>query len=141
MLVTISTDMHNAADLGYLLHKHPDRMQSVALSFGTATVAYPESGPGRCTAALAVEIEAGDRAARGRERGTADTGIVSDRSWAGPSGRSRYIRPGVSRIGIPAPPAEAVQDRQAGRRPATARGAPAGDGQREALLRRRLGSG
>jgi len=34
MLLTITTTHHPATDLGYLVHKHPDRFQSFDLSFG-----------------------------------------------------------------------------------------------------------
>ena len=48
MLLTISTTHEPATDLGYLLHKHPDRCQSFDLSFGQAHVFYPEVSE-RCT--------------------------------------------------------------------------------------------
>ena len=41
MLLTISTTHQPATDLGYLLHKHPDRCQTFGLSFGKAHVFYP----------------------------------------------------------------------------------------------------
>jgi hypothetical protein len=44
MLLTISTTHRPAHDLGYLLHKHPERFQSFDLSFGKAHVYYPEVG-------------------------------------------------------------------------------------------------
>lgn len=37
MLLTISTTHRPATDLGYLLHKHPGRLQSFDLSFGAPT--------------------------------------------------------------------------------------------------------
>ena len=57
MLLTISTTHHPATDLGYLLHKHPDRMQSVDLSSGKAHVFYPEAHAEKCTAALLLDID------------------------------------------------------------------------------------
>src|SRR5262245_29575162 len=42
MLLTITTTHRPAGDLGYLLHKHPDRFQSFDLSFGKVHVYYPE---------------------------------------------------------------------------------------------------
>jgi 3' terminal RNA ribose 2'-O-methyltransferase Hen1 len=51
MLLTITTTHSPATDLGYLLHKHPARMQTFELSFGRAHVFYPEAGSDRCTAA------------------------------------------------------------------------------------------
>ncbi|MBR8839669.1 MAG: 3' terminal RNA ribose 2'-O-methyltransferase Hen1 [Stigonema ocellatum SAG 48.90 = DSM 106950] len=57
MLLTITTTYHPATDLGYLLHKHPDRCQSFSLSFGQAHVFYPEVSVGRCTAALLLDVD------------------------------------------------------------------------------------
>src|SRR6516164_8884079 len=57
MLLTISTTHRPASDLGYLLHKHPDRLQSFDLSFGTAHVFYPESGDERCMACLLLDVD------------------------------------------------------------------------------------
>jgi 3' terminal RNA ribose 2'-O-methyltransferase Hen1 len=57
VLVTISTNHHPATDLGYLLHKHPGRVQSFPESVGTAHVFYPESTEGRCTVALLLEVD------------------------------------------------------------------------------------
>src|SRR5438094_4585664 len=52
MLLTITTTHQPASDLGYLLHKHPDRCQSFDLSFGKAHVFYAEAGAERCSACL-----------------------------------------------------------------------------------------
>lgn len=57
MLLTISTTHRPATDLGYLLHKHPGRVQSFDLSFGRAVVFYPEATEERCTAALALDVD------------------------------------------------------------------------------------
>jgi 2-polyprenyl-3-methyl-5-hydroxy-6-metoxy-1,4-benzoquinol methylase len=57
VLLTITTTRTPATDLGYLLHKHPDRFQSFAVSAGEAHVFYPEATPERCTAALLLEID------------------------------------------------------------------------------------
>jgi 3' terminal RNA ribose 2'-O-methyltransferase Hen1 len=57
MLLTITTTHQPATDLGFLLHKNPDKLQSFALSFGQAHVFYPEAGDERCTAALLVEVD------------------------------------------------------------------------------------
>jgi hypothetical protein len=58
MLLTITTTHQPANDLGYLLHKHPDRFQSFDLSFGKAHVYYPEIGAERCSACLLLDIDA-----------------------------------------------------------------------------------
>jgi 3' terminal RNA ribose 2'-O-methyltransferase Hen1 len=57
MLFTISTDYHPATDLGFLLHKHPDKLQTFHLSFGEAHVFYPEASESICTAALLLDID------------------------------------------------------------------------------------
>ncbi len=57
MLLTITTTQHPASDLGFLLHKHPDKVQSFDLPFGQAHVYYPEVSDARCTAALMLEID------------------------------------------------------------------------------------
>lgn len=57
MLLTISTTHPPATDLGYLLHKHPARIQSFKIAFGQAHVFYPEARPERCTAALLLDID------------------------------------------------------------------------------------
>ena len=57
MLLTISTTHVPATDLGYLLHKHPGRVQSFAQSVGTAHVFYPETADTRCSAALLLEVD------------------------------------------------------------------------------------
>ena len=57
MLLTITTTAEPATDLGYLLHKNPDRAQAFEVSVGTAHVFYPEATERRCTAALLLEVD------------------------------------------------------------------------------------
>src|SRR5688572_99262 len=57
MLLSISTNHEPAGDLGFLLHKHPDRFQSFELSFGRAHVFYPEVSGDRCTACLMLDVD------------------------------------------------------------------------------------
>jgi 3' terminal RNA ribose 2'-O-methyltransferase Hen1 len=57
MLLTLTTTHTPATDLGYLLAKHPARLQSFKLSFGTAHVFYPEASEERCTAALLLDVD------------------------------------------------------------------------------------
>jgi len=57
MLLTLTNTQPPATDLGFLLHKHPDRAQRFDLSFGAAHVFYPEAGEARCTACLLVDID------------------------------------------------------------------------------------
>jgi 3' terminal RNA ribose 2'-O-methyltransferase Hen1 len=58
MLLTITTTHSPATDLGYLLHKHPGRVQSFDLSFGKAHVFYPEANEDRCSACLLLDVDA-----------------------------------------------------------------------------------
>lgn len=57
MLLTLSTTRSPATDLGWLLHKHPDKVQEFDLSFGKAHVFYPEVDDTRCTAALVLDVD------------------------------------------------------------------------------------
>jgi 3' terminal RNA ribose 2'-O-methyltransferase Hen1 len=57
MLLTISTTHRPATELGYLLHKHPDRCQSFELSFGAAHVFYTEANFERCSACLLLDVD------------------------------------------------------------------------------------
>lgn len=57
MLLTITNTQSPATDLGYLLHKSPDRLHSFSLAYGKAHVFYPEATPQRCTFALLLEID------------------------------------------------------------------------------------
>src|SRR3954471_23490163 len=66
MLLTISTTHRPATDLGFLLHKHPDRLQTFDVPFGQAHVVYPEAGEERCTAALVLDVDPVELVRRGR---------------------------------------------------------------------------
>ena len=57
MLLTISTTASPATDLGYLLFKNPARVHRFELSFGHATVFYPEASADRCTVCLLLDID------------------------------------------------------------------------------------
>lgn len=57
MLLTITNTRPPATDLGYLLHKNPNRVQSFELSFGKAHVFYPTAANDRCTAALMLDVD------------------------------------------------------------------------------------
>ncbi|GAA2165190.1 3' terminal RNA ribose 2'-O-methyltransferase Hen1 [Actinomadura napierensis] len=87
MLLTISTTLDQAADLGFLLHKHPGRAQSFGQSFGTAHVFYPDADETRCTAALLLDVDP-VKLVRTRGRGTPDFSLgqyVNDRPYAASS--------------------------------------------------------
>ncbi|MEM6963430.1 MAG: 3' terminal RNA ribose 2'-O-methyltransferase Hen1 [Bacteroidota bacterium] len=57
MLLTITTTSKYANDLGFLLHKHPDKLQTVDLAIGKAHIFYPESNSEKTTAALLLDID------------------------------------------------------------------------------------
>lgn len=57
MLLTITAEGENAAALSFLLHKHPDKLQQVELSVGSAYIFYPECGKEKVTAALLLDID------------------------------------------------------------------------------------
>jgi 3' terminal RNA ribose 2'-O-methyltransferase Hen1 len=57
VLLTISTTHSPATDLGFLLVKHPDRVQCFATTGGTAYVWYPEANAERCTVALLLDVD------------------------------------------------------------------------------------
>ncbi|MGI5220895.1 3' terminal RNA ribose 2'-O-methyltransferase Hen1 [Nocardia sp. CA-290969] len=76
-----------ATDLGFLLHKNPDRVQEFGLSYGTAHVLYPHASPERCTAALLLEVDP-VRLVRGRSRDLQAFSLgqyVNDRPYAASS--------------------------------------------------------
>ncbi|TVZ83635.1 3' terminal RNA ribose 2'-O-methyltransferase Hen1 [Streptomyces sp. BK340] len=94
MFLTISTSgtaAQPATDLGFLLHKHPDKAQRFSTSYGTAHVFYPEADAERCTAALLLEVDtvALVRRGKGKGRGGApDAALaqyVNDRPYAASS--------------------------------------------------------
>src|SRR5664279_1121955 len=57
VLLTITTTHAAASDLGFLLHKHPDKAQTFDVSVGTAHVFYPEATDDVCTVALLLEVD------------------------------------------------------------------------------------
>jgi hypothetical protein len=66
VLLTVTTTHRPATDLGFLLHKHPDRVQTFEVPFGQAHVFYPEAAADRCTAALFLDIDPVGLVRRGR---------------------------------------------------------------------------
>ncbi len=90
-ITTTGTAENPATDLGFLLHKHPDRVRVENQSHGTAHVFYPEATAERCTAALLLEVDpvALVRRGKGKGRGGApDAALaqyVNDRPYAASS--------------------------------------------------------
>jgi len=85
MLLTISTTHRPATDLGFLLHKHPERCQTFALSFGKAHVFYPETSEARCTAALLLDVDPVGLVRRGKGSEMPLAAYVSDRPYVASS--------------------------------------------------------
>ncbi len=91
MLITLTMTAPDAAtpatDLGFLLHKHPDRLQSFDVAMGVAQVCYPEATPERCTVALVLEVDP-IALVRGRKNGPGAFELgqyVNDRPYAASS--------------------------------------------------------
>jgi 3' terminal RNA ribose 2'-O-methyltransferase Hen1 len=86
MLLTISTTHQPATDLGFLLHKHPDRIQTFEMSFGSAHVFYPQVGEERTTAALMLEVDAvGMVRGKSRDQSFLLSQYVNDRPYVASS--------------------------------------------------------
>jgi len=88
VLLTLSTTMHPATDLGYLVHKHPDKAQAFDVAVGTAHVVWPEASPERSTVALVLDVDP-VALVRGRGKRGADgfslSQYVNDRPYAASS--------------------------------------------------------
>ncbi|MFE6053491.1 3' terminal RNA ribose 2'-O-methyltransferase Hen1 [Kitasatospora sp. NPDC056446] len=96
MFMSISTTgsaENPATDLGFLLHKHPGKVQRFATSHGEAHVFYPEAEDESCTAALLLDIDPvalvrkgrGDGKGRGGSPDFALAQYVNDRPYAASS--------------------------------------------------------
>lgn len=84
MLLEITTTRVPAHDLGYLLHKHPERVQTFTLAFGRAHVFYPEVDEDRCTAALLIDVDP-VRLVRGKGSARTLDQYVNDRPYVASS--------------------------------------------------------
>jgi 3' terminal RNA ribose 2'-O-methyltransferase Hen1 len=88
VLLTITMTGESATDLGFLLHKHPERVQRFDVTAGAAHVFYPEYAEGRATVALLLEVDpiALVRGRAGRDTpGFALAQYVNDRPYAASS--------------------------------------------------------
>ena len=89
MILTISNTSAPAGNLGFLLHKHPDKLQTIDLAVGRAHIFYPESSVDRTTVALMLEIDPIDMV-RGGGRNLSGRGFslgqyVNDRPYVASS--------------------------------------------------------
>ncbi len=86
MLLTLRTTHQPALDLGYLLHKHPEKLHTVELSFGKAHVFYPEQTNDLCEVCLFVEVDTlGLRGSRDTSDDHPLSHYVNDRAYAASS--------------------------------------------------------
>lgn len=92
MLITISYAPApgsgiDATALGYLLHKHPGKVQTFNAPVGGIHVFYPEASAERCTAALLLEVDAIGLVRNKRFRGDAQSldHYINDRPYAASS--------------------------------------------------------
>jgi 3' terminal RNA ribose 2'-O-methyltransferase Hen1 len=87
MFLSITTTHEPATDLGYLLHKNPDNVHQVSMSFGDVHMFFPEASRERCTFALILDVDQ-VRLVRGhagsRQSGMLDQ-YVNDRTYAASS--------------------------------------------------------
>ncbi|RWF57330.1 MAG: 3' terminal RNA ribose 2'-O-methyltransferase Hen1 [Mesorhizobium sp.] len=85
MFLSVATTQRPATDLGFLLHKHPDRLHETVLSFGKAWLFYPEATDERCEAALLLDVDPiGLVRGKGQAEGLLDQ-YVNDRPYAASS--------------------------------------------------------
>ncbi len=95
MFLTITYEGLNTQELGFLLHKNPDRTQQFKLNYGKAYVFYPEVSDERTTAALLLDIDPLDLA-KGKV-GSKEGGLfdyVNDRPYASTS----FMSTAISRV-------------------------------------------
>lgn len=88
MLLNITTTHKPATDLGYLLHKHPDKFQTFDLSVGKAHIFYPEKSEERTTISLLLDIDPIDMVRSARNLGGEGFALghyVNDRSYVASS--------------------------------------------------------
>ncbi|PYS47184.1 MAG: 3' terminal RNA ribose 2'-O-methyltransferase Hen1, partial [Acidobacteria bacterium] len=88
MLLTITTTHRPATDIGYLLGKNPNRIQSFPVACGQVHVFYPIAEEEKCTAALLLDIDP-IGLVRGRRSSSGDAGLlgqyVNDRPYVASS--------------------------------------------------------
>ncbi|NUU20473.1 MAG: 3' terminal RNA ribose 2'-O-methyltransferase Hen1, partial [Streptomycetaceae bacterium] len=90
MFLTLATTRQPATDLGFLLHKHPEKAQRFSSASGSAYVFYPRADAERCEAALLLDVDPVGlvRRSKGRGGGSPDFALaqyVNDRPYAASS--------------------------------------------------------
>lgn len=87
MFISIEAAGERANELSYLLHKHPDKLQSFVLSTGTAHVFYPRYEEQVCKVVLVQELDT-EALAKGAKKRRASSAVedirnyVNDRPYA-----------------------------------------------------------
>jgi 3' terminal RNA ribose 2'-O-methyltransferase Hen1 len=102
MFLSIATTHQPATDLGFLLHKHPERVHEADIGFGKAHVFYPQASHARCEAVLLLDVDPiGLVRGRGSGEGLLDQ-YVNDRPYAASSllsvAMARSLRTAMSGI-------------------------------------------
>ena len=97
MLLTFTSTSAPARDLGYLLRKHPDRLQSFDLPFGKAHVFYPQADQDKCTAAMLLDVDPVGLV-RGRATATAGGGLVDAYVNDRPYAASSFLSVAIARV-------------------------------------------
>jgi 3' terminal RNA ribose 2'-O-methyltransferase Hen1 len=82
VLLTLTTTHRPATELGFLLHKHPERAQSFPVAAGTAHVFYPAATADECTAALLIDIDPVELVRGRHDRAFTLNQYVNDRPYA-----------------------------------------------------------
>ncbi len=90
MLLSITTTHQPATDLGHLLHKHPDRLQTFPMNFGPvscgkAHVFYPEATTESCTVLLLLEVDPAGRDKSAFEKQSVLNQTINDRPYVASS--------------------------------------------------------
>jgi 3' terminal RNA ribose 2'-O-methyltransferase Hen1 len=88
MILSITTTHYPATDLGFLLHKHPDKFQTLELSVGKAHVFYPEKSNDKTTICLILDIDPIDMVHGARHLGSETFALghyVNDRPYVASS--------------------------------------------------------
>ena len=97
-MLTITTTHQPATDLGYLLHKHPDRLQTFDISSGKAHVFYPQADEDRCTAALFLSINPIDLTPRGNRGRNTPASLLQDYVNDRPYTASSHLSVAIAKV-------------------------------------------
>jgi len=97
MLLKITTTYQPATDLGYLLHKHPDRCQSFSTSFGKVHVFYPEKSEERCTMAMVLDVDS-TGLVRNRQKQAGGSRLLANYVNDRPYVASSFLSVAISRV-------------------------------------------